>query len=185
MNLHSPTSRPFVLGIGAGTILGLILVLLLMRWLGADPTPQLSFDDYLRALQRWDDEAPANYDVAIDVRGSQPASYFVQVRNGEARAAFRNGKYLPHLRSHSTWSIDGMFATLAEDVARLEEAQRQRQSMPFLLRVKFDSQYGFPAHYRRLEYTSPVQVEWDVQRFVPVTPGTPFSQDFQELPAVE
>src|SRR5258705_404990 len=117
-------SPPFILGLGAGSIVGLILVLVLMRWMYGDKSPQLTFENYLAALERWNNESPQSYDVEVQVRGSQPATYYVQVRKAEARSAFRNGKFLPQKRSHETWSVDGMFGTLGQDVARMEQAEK-------------------------------------------------------------
>lgn len=167
--------RTIILGVTFGLIAGIFFLLLMVRWLWGDPTPQLSLDAYLNAVETWNDEAPRNYDIEIEVRGSQPGSYRVEVRNDEARGAYRNGIYLPQRRSHATWSVDGMFATLAQDVARLEQAQRDGSGDPFSLRVFFDPQYGFPAKYRRSEYSFPIEVEWNVIQFTPVPPGTPLS----------
>ena len=167
-------------GLFAGLAGGLLIALLLARQQFGDSIPSHSLPAYLNAVDRWNEQAPQDFDLQVEVRGSQPATYFVQVRNGEARSAFRNGSYLPQLRSHETWSVDGMFATLAQDVARLEEAEQANSNPPFSLRVDFDSQYGYPAHYRRSEYDFPIEVQWDVVLFEPREEGAEWGEQLPE-----
>ena len=104
----------------------------------------------------------------IQVRGNQPATYYVEVRGGDARLALRNGKPLTQRRTFSTWSVPGMFATMSRDVDALERraAGQADASTPDLnLRATFGPRYGYPARYRRLQYRSSVEVEWEVTRF--------------------
>ena len=107
------------------------------------------------------------------VRGSQPATYAVQVRNGQAENATRNGRPLNQRRTFGTWSVPGMFSTMQRDVEAIERRARPNAdpNLPQLtLRAEFDSRYSYPARYRRIEWGSPTEVSWEVTRFELISP---------------
>lgn len=162
-----PYRRVFV-GLAAGVTLGLLAMIGLALVNRGNVSPKLTPDVFRAAIAKWEKEQPRDYDIEIQVRGNQPATYFVEVRKGEARLALRNGKPLTQRRTFSTWSVPGMFATMSRDVDALERRAigNADDSTPDLnLRATFDPQYGYPARYRRLQYQSSVEVEWEVTRF--------------------
>ena len=68
-----------------------------------------------------------------------------------------------------------MFATISRDVEALERAAERRAPPPLILRAEFDSRYGYPARYRRIDNGSrkggdSVTVAWDVIEFRVVEP---------------
>ncbi len=134
----------------------------------SDGLAPLTPNEFYAARERWRAVEPPDYDIEIVVRGSQPATYAVQVRNGQAETALRNGKPLNQRRTFGTWSVPGMFSTVERDV---EAVQRRDQSeadpnLPRLtLRAEFDPEFSYPACYRRIEWGSPVEVSWEVTRF--------------------
>jgi hypothetical protein len=162
-----PYRRVFI-GLAAGLLLGLLAMIGLALVNRGKVSPKLTPEAFRAAVDKWEREQPRDYDIEIEVRGNQPATYFVEVREGQARLALRNGKPLTQRRTFSTWSVPGMFATMSRDVGALERraAGTADESTPDLnLRATFDPRYGYPARYRRLQYQSSVEVEWEVTRF--------------------
>lgn len=126
------------------------------------------------ARQRWRDAGLVNYNMEIKVSGRQPATYYVEVRDGEATTAHRNGQ--PLKRTPSTWTVPGMFYTMSQDVQNLEKvaAGKADETTPHLtLRAHFHERYGYPERYLRLERVkrgaSP-EVSWVVTKFESITP---------------
>jgi hypothetical protein len=169
----APIFRRVLIGLAAGLVLGLLAMIVLAIATRGSVSPRLTPEIFQAAMARWKQEEPQDYDIEVQVRGNQPATYYVEVRGGDARLALRNGKPLTQRRTFSTWSVPGMFATMSRDVDALERraAGQADASTPDLnLRATFDPHYGYPARYRRLQYRSSVEVEWEVTRFE-VVPG--------------
>src|SRR5436305_14187045 len=77
-----------------GLLVGTAVALFGLRIIHRDPTPTLTPEIFHAAHERWKKVAPADYDIEVRVTGSQPATYRVEVRRGEAVAAWRNGNPL-------------------------------------------------------------------------------------------
>ena len=100
--------------------------------------------------------------------GSQPAIYRVEVRCGEAQAAWRNGAPLTTHRTFGTWSVPGMFSTISRDIEALERhaaGKAERFTPRLTLRAEFDAQYHYPRRDRRIQQWSTVEVAWEVTEF--------------------
>jgi len=172
-NTPSPRPRsrlwPRVLGgMAAGIVLGLIAMTAIAVMKKGGVTPRLTPDLFEAAQAKWKENRPSDYNIEVVVRGNQPATYYVEVRAGVAQRALRNGNPLAEPRTYGTWSVPGMFATIGRDVDALvrRAAGQMDASVPKLnLRATFDPTYGYPARYRRMEYRSNVEVEWEVTRF--------------------
>ena len=168
----TPLLRRMLVGVAAGIVLGLAAMIAVAMLSRGSVARRLTPELFQEAMAKWKQEQPQDYDIEIQVRGNQPATYYVEVRGGDARLALRNGQPLTQRRTFSTWSVPGMFATVARDVDALERraAGQTDKSVPDLnLRATFDPRYGYPARYRRLQYQSSVEVEWEVTRFKVVT----------------
>jgi hypothetical protein len=160
--------RRFVLWTLAGIAAGLVLSLLALRWANYDPTPTLTPELFHAAHERWKAVAPLNYDIEVRVTGSQPVTYRVEVRAGEARAAWRNGHGLTTRRTFGTWSVPGMFSTISRDIDAVERhaaGKADRFTPRLTLRAEFDPQYSYPKRYRRIQDRSTVEVAWEVVEF--------------------
>ncbi len=165
---RAPVFRRVLIGLAAGLALGLLAMIALAIMTRGRGSPRLSPEAFQAAMDKWKQQGPQDYNLEVQVRGNQPATYYVEVRGGDARLALRNGKPLTQRRTFSTWSVPGMFATMSRDVDALERraAGQADASTPELnLRATFDPRYGYPARYRRLQYQSSVEVEWEVTRF--------------------
>jgi hypothetical protein len=169
----APLFRRVLVGVAAGLALGLLAMIGIAIATRGKISPRLTPEIFQAAMAQWKQEGSQDYNIEVQVRGNQPATYYVEVRGGDARLALRNGKPLTQRRTFSTWSVPGMFATMSRDVDALERraAGQADASTPDLnLRATFDPHYGYPARYRRLQYRSSVEVEWEVTRFE-VVPG--------------
>lgn len=156
-----------------GALAGVVVMLIAMRIANRDPTPELTPALFEAARQRWRDIAPRDYDIEVRVEGPQAATYRVQVRGGQATAAWRNGKPLTSVRTFGTWSVPGMFSTMSRDVETIERQAEGRADPaipPLVLRASFDPKYSFPQRYSRIEWGSrkgstATTVNWEVVRF--------------------
>ena len=169
----APIFRRVLVGLAAGLVLGLLAMIGIAIATRGKISPRLTPEAFQAAMAQWKQEGLQDYNIEIQVRGNQPATYYVEVRGGDARLALRNGKPLTQRRTFSTWSVPGMFATMSRDVDALERraaGQRDASTPDLNLRATFDPRYGYPARYRRLQYRSSVEVEWEVTRFE-VVPG--------------
>jgi hypothetical protein len=160
--------RRFVVWTLAGIGVGLILSLIALRQARYDPTPTLTPELFHAAHERWKAVAPPNYDIEVRVTGSQPATYRVEVRGGEAQAAWRNGRELTSRRTFGTWSVPGMFSTISRDIEAVERhaaGKADRFTPRLTLRAEFDPEYSYPKRYRRIQDRSTVEVAWEVVEF--------------------
>ena len=163
--MHAPDAKPqarkrrrstLVLAAALGTAFGLACVGLIWLFALRDPLPPLSAAEFEEAQRRWRENGPADYDLQVRVEGRQPATYRVEVRRGEPIAAFRNGRPLPQKRTWGTWSVPGMFSTMASDfrhVAAVERGRADHETPRLGLYGIFDSHYGVPRRYRRVTWS--------------------------------
>ena len=121
------------------------------------------------ARQRWQTHGPEDYDVLATVSGRQPAIYRVEVRGGKIRSALRNGQPLRQRRTMGTWSVPGMFGTIAADLEsqrRIADGTANATTPHVRLRADFDTQLGYPIRYHRMELRGQggnYEIAWDVQ----------------------
>jgi hypothetical protein len=157
----------------AGLAIGAIGSLVVLRIVNNDLTPRLTPAAYYAALERWKAAAPPDYDIEIQVTGPQAAVYRVQVRGGQPTAAWRNNQPLHQRRTFGTWSVPGMFSTMARDVDVVERRAAGRSKpgeVELILKAEFDPKYSFPRRYQRIEWGSrrgsdAVTVTWVVKEF--------------------
>jgi hypothetical protein len=136
-----------------GAMFGLTGALLVWAWSLREPLPRLTQQDFDKAQQRWRENGPPDYDVEIAVSGPQSAVYRVEVRGGEPAAAFRNGQKLTNRRTWGTWSVPGMFGTLASDfrhLARTQAGTADENTPRVFLYGVLHPKYGYPEQYRRI-----------------------------------
>lgn len=161
-------SRPSLawLGILAGGAVGVGLVLLGMSLLRPG-LPLLNRDAWKVARSQWYQREPANYDLEIRVIGAQESLYRIEVRDRRVSAATRNGDPLRDPRTWETWSVPGMFDTLAADLDAVAGDARQPPAN-LLLRARFDPEWGVPLEYQRYQFDPPFDAHWHVTRFDPL-----------------
>jgi hypothetical protein len=136
-----------------GAMFGLAAALLIWAWTQRNPLPPLSQEDFEESQRRWREQGLLDYDIEVEVSGPQPAVYRVEVREGEPAAAFRNGRKMTERRTWATWSVPGMFGTLASDfrhLARVKAGVDDENTPRVSLYGVFHPTYGFPQEYRRI-----------------------------------
>lgn len=155
-----------------GLIVGLVVIILLNRFgQRANSLAPLSLADWQQARQRWVAAGIRDYQIEIRVTGRQAATYQVDVVGGEAIEATRDGHPLPQRRTWGTWTVEGMFETMARDFESVERQRTGRAdaSTPNLsLRGDFDRELGLPRRYLRIEMVQRAanpEVSWEVLRF--------------------
>jgi hypothetical protein len=158
----SATGRLWMLrGAFLGSCLGLVIAAMIVVAIRRS-LPALSGERLQAAQRQWEEAAPRHYKIEITVSGAQPAVYFVEVESGEPTSATRNDIPLKQRRTWETWTVPGMFDTLASDVETLADGPGT-----LVVRCAFDPQYGFPAQYERIEMGTGQQVSWVVTHFDP------------------
>ena len=97
----------------------------------------------------------------------------MEVRNGQAVRATRDGDELKDPRTLGTWSVPGMFDTMQSDVDHITEPIpiSARESHRVSPQAEFDTQYAYPRRYRRIEWGSSIEVGWEVTEFQPRESG--------------
>jgi len=133
------------------------------------------------AKQHWKRAEIRNYDLEWMSSGMNQALYRVQVRDDQVERVdqvLSDGQTVElHPAQARYFSVDGLFLTIAEDLAQL------RTDHPFgmakgtsaVLRFSPDAQYGFPRAYRRDYAGSPRPLAIDVIRFEPRASSVPSS----------
>lgn len=154
------TAKPPWLGILAAGLLLIGLVAFFAK-VRAGQTPTISPTEFEAARAKWDDTQPANYRIAVQVKGMQPGVYEVEVNNHIATSASFDGRDLKRQRTFGTWAVTGMFETLARDF------ETNKNENYLLLKGEFDPTYGFPKKYERIEMRTGAHdaLQWEVTQF--------------------
>ena len=158
-------------GFFLGGTIGLIAAVVAWRLLtGGVTMPALTRTEWDTAFRRWKKADVRDYDVEVVVTGLQAATYSVQVRDGQAVMAARNGHGLPQRRTWTTWTVEGMFETIARDLDSVERhaAGRADSTAPQLqLHGSFHTELGYPQQYLRTEmvrFGANREVTWRVTK---------------------
>jgi hypothetical protein len=155
-----------------GGIIGLAMTILVWRgYVGDKALPPLPRAEWESALRKWEAAGLRNYVLEVNVTGRQAATYAVHVHDGQVSQATHNGEPLPQQRTWTTWTVDGMFETIARDLESVERhaAGRADSSTPQLqLRAAFHPEFGYPQQYLRTEmvrFGANIEVSWTVTKF--------------------
>ncbi|MFM2096642.1 MAG: hypothetical protein RIS70_3766 [Planctomycetota bacterium] len=162
------------------SVVGVVLATLLaVAWFRRGSLPAVDAAALDQAQSRWEANAPSDYAIEVQVTGRQGATYYVEVRDGDVIRATRNGQPLTQQRTLGTWSVPGMFETIAADVEHLEKIRRGITNGPaswLTLRARFHPRYGYPERYIRLEnsgQSTATEVAWSVIGFSLERPDRP------------
>ena len=153
----------------ACALLTAVVIWAIYAFVSAGPRlPEIGQAKLDAARQKWKQNGPANYDITIAVTGTRAAIYQVEVRNGQAVRATRDGDELKDPRTLGTWSVPGMFDTMQSDVDHITEpipisAREANRESP--------EADAYPRRYRRIEWGSSIEVGWEVTEFQPRESG--------------
>lgn len=159
----SRRTTAFVLASLALAIAGVVLAL---QYFVVERIPDLTDAQLELARKLWQSHGPASYDLNVELRGAQPGSVQIEVRDRVVTATTRDGRTPPQW-TWDTWSVPGMFETLTQDLQIAEDPEKEIQAAPgtqWRLRCEFDSELGFPRRYHRMVTGGP-EVYWRVTQF--------------------
>jgi hypothetical protein len=150
----------------ASIALAIAFVLLALQYFVAERLPELTEAQLQAAMERWQKNGPASYDLDVELRGAQPGHVHVEVRQHEIENETRDGR-TPGRWTWDTWSVPGLFDTLSQDLGIAENPEGQiqaAQGTKWRLQCEFDPQFGYPKQYHRLVTGGP-EVFWHVTAF--------------------
>jgi hypothetical protein len=169
MDQHARFRRRLLLIWGLAMITGIAAVLLALELFVARRLPELTIEQLEVARAKWEQAGPRSYDLELEIFGERPGPVHVEVRGGEVTNVTINGRQpSPHTRN--TWTVDGQFNTLEQELLLAEDPVHQMQSkagVSLRLRCEFDPQYGYPREYQRTVSGGGPDVYWRVTSFVP------------------
>jgi hypothetical protein len=140
---------------------------LALQYFVVEHIPDLTDAKLASATKRWQEKGPANYDLEIEIRGAEPGSAHVEVRNRDVTAATRDGRVTPK-HTWKTWSVPRMFETLSRDLEIAEDPEKAIQAAPgtkWRLRCEFDPELGYPRRYHQMVSGGGPEVYWRVTQF--------------------
>ena len=143
-------------------------VVLALEYFVVERLPELTEATLEAGMKRWDEHAPASYDMELELRGAQPGLIHVEVRDHEVAVETRDGRD-PGRSRWDVWAVPGMFDTIARDLeiaGNPEQEIQAAQGTIWRLRCEFDPKFGYPARYHRIVNSGP-EVYWRVTKFQP------------------
>ena len=162
------STRPLLIGVLA-VIFTLIAAAVLLQVFVAERIPKLTEARLEAAQDLWDRQGPPSYDMDLEIRGAQPGSVHIEIRDGEVTAMTRDGRSPPQ-RTWGVWSVPGLFETLERELVLAEDPQHEMDvaaGTELQLRCEFDPAYGFPRRYHRYATGGAPEVFWRVTQFEP------------------
>lgn len=158
----------FVLGLGFGLAIGLLGVMLGLLVFLRDSLPQISSTDFSAARQRWQAQGPPDYDLKLELTGSQTGRMVVQVRDGRPQRVDRQPGQSPPQRTWDYWTVAGLFDVIQGELDCAETAAKDPAAPRILVRGEFDPKFGYPARFRRTALGEGTEIGWRVVAFEPV-----------------
>ncbi len=155
-----------------GTAFGVLVGLAGVVWWWYDPLPKITEQRLQQAERKWLSKDQEDYTCQINLTGSQTATYFVQVKDGQPVAVTNEvGRELPR-RTWDAWTIPGLFENMARELESCLEAESPLGTTgeaSVLLRAAFDPEWGFPVRYRRAVLGSDITIAWKISDFQPAS----------------
>jgi hypothetical protein len=165
-----PRSHQRVLWIWIAASISLVAaVLLALELFVARRLPELTLARLEAARELWERSRPQGYDLDLEILGERPGPVHVEVRGGEVTEVTINGR-APSAHTRHTWTVDGQFNTLEQELLLAEDPVHQMQAKAgtsLRLRCDFDPQYGYPREYQRTVSGGGPDVYWRVTSFAP------------------
>lgn len=161
------SNRVLMLAVAAALVL--IAVAVLTYVFAAERMPDLTEARLQAAMDQWAENGPSSYTMALELRGAQPGTVHIEVRDGTVVDATRDGREPPP-RTWNVWSVPGQFDTLERELVLAEDPQHEMDvaaGATLHLRCEFDPQYGFPRRYLRFGTGGVPEVFWRVTAFEP------------------
>jgi Family of unknown function (DUF6174) len=154
-------------------ILGLLTIL--GTTIGCAGGQEITAEAINQAKQVWKTADIRDYDLDWTVTGAQNNHYYVTVRGGDVRkveSAQADGRRFElHPSETRFYSVDGLFLTIADELAQLKTDHPfgQPQGTKVVMRFKPDKKLGYPLWYRRDVMGTSQAIAIDVIKLVPLT----------------
>lgn len=110
------------------------------------------------AQKLWKERGPKSYDVHVQVSGSAPGNYQIEVRDGQVTTAKRDGQPLDAPREGQAWTMPGLFQVLQEDIDN-----DKKVSATSFSQAEFDATNGSLTRYVRSHDTQKVEMRVSVK----------------------
>jgi hypothetical protein len=143
-------------------VLAIIGILAGLKLFLGERAPDLTHQALQAALEKWQVHGPANYDLDVEIGGAQPGVAHVEVRDGMAIVATRDGLPLDDWNKDE-WTIPSQFEMLQREFEFQEDPQTEMGAPPgakLWLRCEFDPKYGYPRRFRRLATGGAPEAFW-------------------------
>jgi hypothetical protein len=156
--------RAVLLGLVAALLVTAIVFFFAIR----SNTPRLTRAEYDAAVERWEKNGPADYDLDLELTGNRPSTIHVEVRQGEVVHMLRDGVEPRQKRTWDYWSVAGQLETIGEE---LEMAKDPATSFnvpagsQVVMWAQFDPQWGYPREFHRVVLGASFEVHWTITRF--------------------
>jgi hypothetical protein len=150
-------------------ILAIAVVIGLLQVFVVQRIPELSEARLQAAQTLWEAQGPGSYNMDLEIRGAQPGTVHMEVRDGNVVAMTRDGRSPPE-RTWDVWSVPGQFDTLQRELEMAEDPQHEMEvaaGTKLRLLCEFDGQLGFPRRYHRYSTGVAPEVFWRVTAFEP------------------
>lgn len=166
--------RGFVVGLVLGLAVVVILPAVWNAREGGRRRERLTRAAYDEASRRWDEQAPANYNLDVEVTGNRPGKIHVEVRDGQAVHMVRDGVEPRQRRTWYYWTVPGMLDTIGQELEKIDDPARgfgAPAGSEVILRAEFDETLGYPVSYSRVVAGQNLDMGWKVTDFetVPAT----------------
>jgi hypothetical protein len=149
---------------------GLIGICIFARCTGGQP---VTAESLALARRAWEEAGIRNYDLEWMASGNMSAHYLVTVRHGQVAQiesiAAGGRKFAVHPADPRFYGVDGLFTTIADDLAQLGTGQPfgQPKGTKVVMRFTPDPRLGYPRSYRRDVLGTPQALAIDVIRLIP------------------
>ncbi len=136
---------------------------------GEAPTPE----SLEQAKALWTKAGVRNYDLEWTVTGAQNNHYLVTVRDGDVRKVESirpdNKRFALKPADTRFYSVDGLFLTIADELAQLKSDHPfdQPKGTTVVMRFKPDAKLGYPHWYRRDVMGTSLSIAIDVVKLTP------------------
>jgi hypothetical protein len=163
--------RPLVLGMALGLVVALVAMLVFFMVARRGP-PQLTREAYQSAVERWEKNGPADYDLDIELSGNRPGKIHVEVRGGEVVHMIRDGVEPSQKRTWDYWSVPGMLETIDQELEMARDpaaAFNSPRVTQMVMWAEFDPRLGYPRSYDRVVLGGDFEVHWKVTRFTAIS----------------
>lgn len=167
---RSPRPLPRIVLAGLIVAVVILALVVVLQVFVARRIPELTEARLAEAQRRWEERGPASYDLDLVIKGAQPGTVHVEVRDGEVTTMTRDGRAPSQQRTWYVWSVPGQFEMIERELEMAEDPEHEMQASAdtqLWLRAEFDPEYGYPRQFHRIIFGGGPEVYWRVTKFQP------------------